>query len=337
MQSSVASTRCWRGRRESGSVAGLMEHTRAVIVDREETTVLAVAGWGEAGNGLWRLRAGASAGERLPTFPNGFVMYECPSKMQVLVNEGGAGTNWSLRRIDDVERAVAAATWDGTRWERDGDEAAWTDSPQYVLVDRGDGHSGLVRLTDGPASIDPLDWFWDGPYDHGWQGLHLPVEIPGDHRLIFPVQRDSRPVVYDPDARRVEDRLGLVGGHGNPSIRFLRTRPEVWADDYDTMLRLRVGSWVVTNSRNLQPAQDGTQQFIGSFWIPHDERVCFVPRPFSGDVVVLDIESFAVTEQITLGRQPLEAVRLGNELVARDWKSRDLLRVELPDHLKRPT
>lgn len=307
-----------------------------MIIDREETTLLARQGWGVEGMGLWRMRAGDDDGEPVPILPQGFAMSACSSGVRVLCAHDEERT-WTIRRIDDVETVVASAVWDGEGWTLDGDSSIWEDAPRYVQVDRGDGQSGLVRLTDGPASIDPLSWFWEGSYDHGWQGLFAPVEIPGESRLIFPVQRDSHPVIYDPEARRVVGRLNLAGGHGNPSLRFLRTGPELWADDRDTLLRLRTDTWHVVDSQVLQEASDaGVGQFIGDFWIPYDERVCFVARPFSGDVLTLDMDTFTVTSEIKLGRQPLEVARLGDELIARDWKTRDLLRAELPDHLRRP-
>lgn len=306
-----------------------------MIIDREETTLLARQGWGVEGMGLWRLRAGDDDGEPVPILPQGFAMSACASGVHVLFAHD-KGRTWTIRRIDDVETVLASAVWDGEGWTLDGDASIWEDVPRYVKVDRGDGLSGLVRLAEGPASIDPLNWFWDGPYDHGWQGLFGPVEIPGESRLIFPVQRDSHPVIYDPEARRVVGRLTLSGSHGNPSLRFLRTRPELWADDRDTLLRLRTDTWDVMDSQVLQGASDaGVGQFIGDFWIPYDERVCFVARPFSGDVLTLDTDTFTVTSEIQLGRQPLEVARLGDELIARDWKTRSLMRAELPDQLRR--
>jgi len=144
--------------------------------------------------------------------------------------------------------------------------------------------------------------------------------------IVICVQRDSSPVLYDPQARAVVDHLRLAGAGGNPSLYFRRKAPEVWADDYDTLVRLRMGTWEVLDAQRLQGSDPLYHEFIGSPWFPADERTCIVPRPFSGDVVFIDPDSFEVTDRVRTGRQPLEAVLLNDGTVlARDWQTRQLM------------
>jgi hypothetical protein len=156
------------------------------------------------------------------------------------------------------------------------------------------------------------------------------IGIPGNTALIISVQRDSCPVLYDPKERKVIQKLTLAGRHGNPKLRFRRTANEVWADDYDSLLRLDPQDWSVLNQIRLQGAATGTAQFIGTFCFNKNETLCAVGRPFSGDVVALDTRTFKMTHKAVVGRQPLDVALLSDGRVfARDWKTGDLLKGRL--------
>ena len=100
----------------------------------------------------------------------------------------------------------------------------------------------------------------------------------------------------------------------------------MWARDYDTLVVIGTADWQVLRSARLQNAFTGTQQFIGDFAFAPDQALCAVARPFRGDVVAVDLASLKIKSFAKLGRQPLEAVALpGGKIVARDWKSGDLL------------
>jgi YVTN family beta-propeller protein len=54
------------------------------------------------------------------------------------------------------------------------------------------------------------------------------------------------------------------------------------------------------------------------------------PRPGSSDVAVIDPSTLAFAKTIHVGRQPLVAVVLdAGQIIARDWKTGDLLRANL--------
>jgi hypothetical protein len=143
--------------------------------------------------------------------------------------------------------------------------------------------------------------------------------------LIISVQRDSSPVIYDPETRRKVGALTLAGNFGNPHLYFRRTAPELWADDYDTILKLDSESWRALKSTRVQHAAQGTAQFIGQFAFDAEERVCAVPRPFSGDVVGLDPSTLEVRYRAEVAKQPLEVAVLGDlRVFARDWKTGEL-------------
>ena len=55
-----------------------------------------------------------------------------------------------------------------------------------------------------------------------------------------------------------------------------------------------------------------------------------VARPFSGDVVGIDAATLKIRRSAKLGREPLELAALpGGEVVARDWKTGDVLHGKL--------
>ena len=91
------------------------------------------------------------------------------------------------------------------------------------------------------------------------------VEVSGEDKLIFSVQRDSNPVLYDLRERKVISKLSLANRLGNPTLRFRRRAHELWADDYDTLLRLDPSDWHVTDSLLLQGSISGSRHFIGEF------------------------------------------------------------------------
>jgi len=148
------------------------------------------------------------------------------------------------------------------------------------------------------------------------------VEVSGEDKLIFSVQRDSNPVLYDLRERKVISKLSLANRLGNPTLRFRRRAHELWADDYDTLLRLDPSDWHVTDSLLLQGSISGSRHFIGEFCFSQDESLCVVPRPFSGDVVALETTGFRITHICKLGQQPLVAALLTDGTVyGRDWKT----------------
>jgi hypothetical protein len=131
-------------------------------------------------------------------------------------------------------------------------------------------------------------------------------------------------VIYDPETRRKVGEIALSGNLGNPRLYFRRTARELWADDYDTIVKLDFETWRVLKSRKVQHASPGTAQFIGQFAFDVDERTCAVARPFSGEVVGLDPRTLDVCYRVELPKQPLEVAVLRDlRIFARDWKTGD--------------
>ncbi|MDH3703749.1 MAG: hypothetical protein OEU46_20830 [Alphaproteobacteria bacterium] len=180
----------------------------------------------------------------------------------------------------------------------------------------------LIHLNEfGDAELIELDWY-DDSYDKMYQGIVSVCRIPDSENLIFSVQRDSEPVIYDPTARIAVGKIRLSGNYGNPKLHFRTSANELWAIDYDTLLRIETGSWTIEKSIRLQgDKQDGYQQFVGDFWFHDDDALCSVARPYSGDVVTLDMESFQVIGSTAFPEQPLKVAVIERMVFVRDWKT----------------
>lgn len=212
-----------------------------------------------------------------------------------------------------------------------GDLSAWEFLPKfYVAYVTRPAWSDftLIRIDVVRQSIDvqTFDWY-NEDYDKGYQGIVGVTEVPGQDLVIVSVQRDSQPVLYDWNARRKVGAITLGGRAGNPRLYFRRIAHELWADDYDTILKMDPEGWRLIASRTLQQASGDVRQFIGQFAFDARETICVVARPFSGDVIGLDPKTLRTRYQCNTGGQPLEAGVVGGARVyARDWKSGVLLK-----------
>lgn len=216
-----------------------------------------------------------------------------------------------------------------------GDISAWQHLPHaYVAYFASDqvGDDVLFTVDHHRRAVETQQFEWfDDTYDRGYQGIIGVTEVPDQDLLVIAVQRSSTLILYDPRSRRVVRKIELAGRLGNPNPRFRKMAPEVWVDDYDTLLRLDVRDWLVRDKARLQGPGSGepapeARAFIGGFDFNRDESLCAVARPFSGDVVALDTQTFKVTGRARTGRQPLDvALWSDGRVFARDWKTGDLL------------
>ena len=179
----------------------------------------------------------------------------------------------------------------------------------------------------GALTIHGLPWY-DNSYDKDYQAIVDAVGVPGARRAVISVQRSSRVIVHDLDTADVIKTIDLGGSGGNP--RLTCRDGEIWTTDYDTVAVVRTDSWRVRKRVRLQGAAAGTQLFIGDLSFAPQHELCIVPRPFSHDVVALDLVKLKVQATAMVGREPLEAALLANgDVIARDWKTGDLLRATL--------
>lgn len=175
--------------------------------------------------------------------------------------------------------------------------------------------------------VTRLTWF-NEDYDWGYQGVTGVVQVPNSPLLLFTVQRDHNLVLYDPEADGVVRKIPLAGRNGADDPQFRDA--DLWVKDYDHLLRVDPRNWSTVASVRLQGDIDSpygpSASFIGEFGFDQDGASCYVARPESRDVLLLDADSMKVTRRAELEGQPLEASLLADgTVIARDWKSGRLL------------
>jgi hypothetical protein len=240
----------------------------------------------------------------------------------------------SAHSASEPERAISNIFLEDSEFRFEGNDSVWQYLPKayvsfYVYLGVANYWLFIIDNQNLQVSFQQFEWF-DDSYDHGYQGIVGVTEVPNSEHLLISVQRDSQPVLYDLNERLMLRKIELAGNYGNPKLRFSSKANELWADDYDTILKLNSTDWSVIKSRKLQEAAEGVSQFIGDFEFNKDESLCAVARPYSGDVVALDTESFKIRYSCKTGGQPLQvAVLVDNRVFARDWQTGELLKGRL--------
>lgn len=308
-----------------------------MILNQVETQIITSLGWVDHGAFLvWDIESDETRRIAVSDADHVALLPGRDDYFAVVHNRDRGGYAVSVRHIAAPDDVLANAVVEGGVGRLEGDSDAWRTVPHsYSGYDPGgsDGAPYTLLLIDASAStceVQRMEWFNDESYDLMYQGMGSPVEVPGELVVLIPIQRSSQPVIYDVSSRAVVGRLKLADRFGNPSLRF-RTPTELWADDYDTILRLDRDGWAKRDERLLQPTNhEDVRQFIGSWAFDASRSLCVVGRPFSGDVVGIDTQTFATTKRAVLGGQPLEvAVLSDGRVLARDWKSGRALRGEL--------
>jgi hypothetical protein len=300
-----------------------------VILDASEERIVSSVGWVERGALLvWDTESNET--RLVPVDDSDYLVLIAGDDdyFAVVHQRQGGGYMVSVRHMTAPESALARVRVTGSEGRFEGDGALWRRVPRayggYDPSERSDPDAPYTLLlleASGPAcEVQRMRWFNAETYDLLYQGMLTPVDVPGQPLVLIPIQRDSRPVIYDIHKRDVVDRIQLADRGGNPTLLF-RTPEELWADDYDTILRLDT-RWVKRGERHLQDPDQGIRQFIGDWSFSPDRSLCVIGRPFSGDVVGLDTATLAVTRRAKLGDQPLAGVALSDGRVfARDWQS----------------
>lgn len=236
----------------------------------------------------------------------------------------------SVHRATESVDEVARFSIDESGISLEGDAEGWESvKKSYLSYFEYRGVSDywlcLISGENKEVKIQRFDWY-DDTYDKGYQGVIGVTDVPNSELVIVSVQRDSAPVLYNPFENKLIGKVTLAGRLGNPRLRFVGEGQELWADDYDTIVKIEPNTWKISQSICLQPEFEGTSAFIGEYWFNANETSCFVPRPFSGDVIEIDRTAMKIKSECKIGAQPLQAVVLSNgKVFARNWKDGALL------------
>jgi hypothetical protein len=185
---------------------------------------------------------------------------------------------------------------------------------------RWDDYLVTVAPDGSSAAFSAIPWYNAETYDLGYEGLTDAAALPGTALVLVSVQRSSTIIVHDPTRACEVGRFDLAGRQGNPMLTVVGN--ELWTIDYDTFVRVNLSTQRVAGTVRLQPAPQGTMQFAGELFVWAAQRKAVIPRPFSGDVAVIDPVAGRIKCKAPLGRQPLSCVVTANgRVIARDWKS----------------
>ena len=302
-----------------------------MITAPNESVILSALGWSDAGS-VWRYHPASHTTDTVKL-----------SDAEWLRLIPGSGDTFTVvhnfREMDRIDitahtfasfpTALATARIEGRTATFSGNQNAWQSAATNYTANL-DGSTYLITLNPNSetATLFALDWYSNERYDLGYQGIVGVTAIPNTRRLLFSIQRSSNLVLYDCDRHIMVREVPLSGRGGNPTLEF--RGDELWATDYDTLLRLDISDWRIIKSRRLQSSPNGTMEFIGDFAFDVSGETCVVARPFTGDVVAIDKRTLKPKMSFKTDRQPLEVGVLSSGfVVARDWKTGDLLKGQL--------
>ena len=303
-----------------------------MIVDSNSQIALSCLGWVDHGS-LWAFDFPANASRHIELSDARYVAASrSKDGTRFAVSHHYAGQRWGLTAhlFAEPESPLAELKVDGRRPHLDGELSAFAGLPSLYVTYLNDDAAGaagyyLVDLSGRHDQVRRLDWLNGEEYDLDYQGVISVLDVPGEGYL-FSVQRSSNLVLCDSADLRVLATVPLGDRMGNPRPAFLADGRRLIAVDYDTVVVVEVSTWKTTARWLGQPPRpDGHRMFLGDAWLSDDGAEIIVARPGSGDVVHLDSDALTPRDVWRTGRQPLDAAKLRDKIIARDWKSGDLL------------
>jgi hypothetical protein len=308
-----------------------------MIVNQASDVVVSNLGWVDGGS-LWTYALGESESQTIFLSESRWLSIVMGSRDHfVLLHQGEqATTRLTAQSFTNVDEVISSIELQNSGPQSinsrfTGDTSVWSFLPKAYIVRAA--YAPLLLFVNGvraATQTQSLPWYAES-YDVMYQGVLGVTEIPGSEYLLIAIQRDSKPLVYSPASRTIVKKLELAERHGNPQLYFRHGASELWASDYDTLVKLEAVGWRVLGSLHLQKGHSGMVSMnIGRFCFNADETLCAVARPHSGDVVGVDPASFTVTHRAETGAQPEDVALLRDDyFVARDWKTGKLLRGQL--------
>lgn len=304
-----------------------------MLVSTDEKVIVANLGWVDKGN-LWCLH---TSSHKIKSINLSAAKYLTLHKLfksdyfSVMHHFGAEKVLITAHNFDDISNKISTIIIDKSGSKIEGEKSVWSKLPKvYVCFldvnDKKDDYLIQVDSSRSDLRLVKLDWY-DDSYDKDYQGLIDVTEVPQRKQLIFTIQRNSYPVLYDMHKQSIIKKISLADRGGNPQLFFRKNKSELWASDYDNMLVIDADNWNIKFCGQLQKTQKGIARFIGDYTFNEEETLCAVARPFSGDVIVLDTKNFQIAYGCKLNDQPLSVALLSNgKVYARDWKTGKLLR-----------
>jgi hypothetical protein len=239
-----------------------------------------------------------------------------------VVHHGGASAALSVRSFSYPDLELASIRGDDQgAYASTGDRSLWRAVDAAALVNLTTGTKLLlIDAANSEVREVPLPWYNADNYDLLYQALVDCLALPDGEHIALAVQRSSDLVIVDRTNGEDVGKIHLAGQYGNPDLQLLSDN-RLLTVDYDTLCMVDIVDRRMTASVRLQEAAEGTRHFVGDAVITPASQVA-VARPFSGDVIFVDLDSFEILGTKHVGGQPLSLGCARNgDLVTRDWKT----------------
>lgn len=292
-----------------------------MIYDAAAQVVVGNLGWVDKG-ALWVFDLQTRTESRLVVEGAGFLSLRAGQNgLFRLVHHQSADCGVSIRSIRKPDIELASMRVERGRPRFFGDLDLWRFVERAVVLVTGQRQRLFLIDAPGGRLID-LDrsWFTEANYDLGYQGLTDCLSLAGTDRIIVSVQRSSRLVVIDSRRNERVGSITLAGRGGNPQLRQ-HSHVDLVASDYDTLCLVDAKKLALMGATRLQEADaSNKQQFIGDYDL--GSTTCAIARPFSSDVLLVDLPHFNVLSRTPVGGQPLAVCMTSkSHFLTRDWQT----------------
>ncbi|MHB8645156.1 MAG: hypothetical protein ACYDAR_05140 [Thermomicrobiales bacterium] len=304
-----------------------------------ESESIAVSTWGGIDkNSLWVLDVPSGNIQRMVlSYARYLSLYKgAAGFFSILHHFDSQRADISVHHTNDPGRMIARATMDDGVPAYEGDRSVWRQvSKSYTTYMRSQTRQGFallyMRADELSVDVQWMDWFNANDYNLERQGIGDAVAVPGKEHVIIQIVNSATPVLYDPVECKVLKKLSLAGNrratHGsNHTLRIRKKANELWADDFDFMVRLDTTTWSTIDGSNFHDEIGPNSVWYGTFVFDREESLCAISRPGYGDVIGVDTKTFKVTRQAKLGSKPLDIGLFSDgRIIARDWSTGELL------------
>lgn len=292
-----------------------------MIHDRASEYVVGNLGWLDQG-ALWTYNIATGTETRIPVDDSRFLGLRAGSDGLFRLTHHHSQTRAvSIRHCANPAVELASVRFDGAKYRFSGDTALWAQVDPTVIV-KSDDRNRLILIDGSGKKVTALDlsWFNATNYDLGYQDLVDCLTVRDFGLALVSVQRSSELVLISLETTARVGSIMLAGRGGNPELVSLSSS-EILASDYDSLCVADLRTGAVRHSPALQGSRSpNTRQFIGQFELSGNQ--CAVARPYSGDVILVDLSDFSILHHVPIGGHPLEVCLVSvARLVTRDWKT----------------
>lgn len=240
-------------------------------------------------------------------------------------------------RTNRTDEVAASLKWTDGEVSTTGDASLLDGIPEYYITPmltsdslaREDIHA--MRLgPNGRVHTYRFPWFTNENYDMGYQGLVDIAPHPFRDEVLISIQRAGHFVVVDPANGQRLRVIELADRRGNASIHF-DPDGSVWTDDYDTLVHLDLYEERVIRSARLQgeiPSEYSPtgmmRSWIGDIWPDNENRLVWVARKYSGDVVAVRMSDLEIERRVETGGDPFHAIAVNGHLITQEWSASDI-------------